>query len=185
MEQSKGFVIKIEKQEWLYGNEEEDLCSHGEIYINVNGNIITQSGKNENWGISESALSLLRTLDKDYVRNPTSEEGLILHGCGAILMMGCPISIYWTVTHSGEQVVLSDFTKVKTTNPKSGSVYYPNLQISLDQKEYKNQIVQFAVQAKNFFDVSKEKRITDDYDREMYKEFWNEYNDLLKDNLLS
>ncbi|WKA52948.1 hypothetical protein QWY22_09815 [Planococcus liqunii] len=184
MESTQKFIINIENQEWLYDNEEEDLCSHGEIHLSVNRTIITQSGIKEEWGISESALALLRTIDNDYVCHPNDKEGLILHGCGAILMMGCPISIHWTVEHSGDQVLLSDFVKIITTDPETGSVYYPGLHAALNKNEYKKQIVQFAVQVKNFFDASKEKRITDDYDRETYQEFWDEFNQLLENNLL-
>lgn len=183
MEQSNKLIIKIENQRWL-SNDEEDLCSHGEIYLNINGNIITQPGIDEEWGISESALALLRTIDKDYFCDPDNEEGLILHGCGAILMMGCPISIHWTVKHTDDQMILSDFVKVTTTNPKSGSIHYSGLTVKLSKNEYKNQVVQFALQAKNFFETSKEKRISDDFDREIYEDFWNEYNHLLKNNLL-
>jgi hypothetical protein len=185
MEQSNTFEIKIENQRWLFNDDKEDLCSHGEIHLNVNGNIITQSGIDEEWGISESALSLLKTIDKDYVCDPDNEEGLILHGCGAILMIGCPIGIHWTVKHIDDQVILSDFVKITTTNPESGSIYYPGLKVKLSKDEYKNQVVQFAIQAKNLFNTSKEKRISDDFDREMYEDFWNEYNRLLKNNLLS
>lgn len=184
MDPTKIFVINIENQQWLYENEEEDLCSHGEIHLSVNGTIITQSGIEEEWGISESALALLRTIDNDYVCHPADEEGLILHGCGAILMMGFPISIHWTLEHIGNRVLLSDFVKVTTTDPETGSVYYPGLQAALDKNEYKKQIVHFAVQVKNFFDVSIEKRITDEYDGEIYKEFWDEYTRLLENNLL-
>lgn len=123
---SKQFEIKILKQYWLEPPE-EDLCSHGEIYLNVNGTIITQSGIDEDWGISESALALLRTLDEDYICDPDNEWGLILHGCGTILMMGCPISIHWTVKQLGDQVMLSDFVKVATTDSQTGSIYYPGL----------------------------------------------------------
>jgi len=181
MEQSNLLIIKIENQRWLCNdNGEEDLCSHGEIYLNVNGTIITQSGMDEEWGISESALALLRTLDKDYFCDPDNEEGLILHGCGLILMMGCPISIHWTVKHIDDQVILTDFVKVATVNPETGSVHYPELEIKLSRNEYKNQVVSFALHAKKFFDNSKEKRTSDAFDKEMYEEFWNEYNQLLK-----
>lgn len=183
MELSNQFIIKIDNQRWLY-NDEEDLCSHGSIYLNVNKTIITQSDIDEEWGISESALALLKTIDKDYICDPyNNEEGLILHGCGAILMMGCPISIHWNVKHIDDLVILSDFVKITTTNPKSGSVHYAGLKVKLSRNEYKKQIVQFALQAKKFFDNSKEKRITYDFDKEMYEEFWNEYKQLLKNHL--
>lgn len=99
-------------------------------------------------------------------------------------MMGCPISIHWTVKHMGDQVLLSDFVKITTTDPETGSVYYPGLHAALGKNEYKKQIVQFALQVKKFFDASKDKRITDEYDRETYQEFWDEYNRLLENNWL-
>lgn len=70
----QNFIINIENQKWLF-NEQEDLCSHGEIYLNVDGTIITQTGMDEEWGISESALALLRTLDKEYICDIENEEG--------------------------------------------------------------------------------------------------------------
>lgn len=40
----------------------------------------------EGWGISESALAFLRTLEQDYFADPEQWEGLILHGCGCMLL---------------------------------------------------------------------------------------------------
>lgn len=80
------FNFKIETQYWL-SNEVEDLCSHGEVHLEVDGTVITQAGRGEEWGISESALALLRTLDADYISHPECEEGLILHGCGTMLCL--------------------------------------------------------------------------------------------------
>lgn len=56
------FILRVESQDWL--NKEfadYDLCSHGQIYLKVNGIVITSSEMDEWWGISESALSLLKT----------------------------------------------------------------------------------------------------------------------------
>ncbi len=73
------------------------------LYLNVAGTIIKQTGMDEEWGISESALALLRTLDKKYICDIENEEWLILHGCGTMLMLGCPISIHWTVKSYGRK----------------------------------------------------------------------------------
>ncbi|MFS0636912.1 hypothetical protein AB1K84_13500 [Mesobacillus foraminis] len=171
------FELYISKQFWI-GLEEEDVCSHGEIYLKVGGTIITQPGVNEQWGISESALALLRTLSKNYVSNPENEEGLIFHGCGTILMMGCPISIHWSVFHIEDQIILKDFIKVAVIDPKEGRIHYPGLQVTMTKKDYENIILTFALQAKNFFKNSNKKHINDT-DKEMYQSFWNEYNELL------
>ncbi|PFK65076.1 hypothetical protein COJ21_24875 [Priestia megaterium] len=176
--------MKILKQHWIDEQfKDEDLCSHGEIYLSVNGLIITQPRFNEEWGISESALALLRTLDKDYICDPDSEEGLVFHGCGAILMMGCPISIHWSVKHCGDEVLLSDFVKFTTTNPQVGNMEYKEIKVKLSKEEYRDEIISFALQAKELFDNSSEKIISDDFDKDMYREFWNEYNYLLESSL--
>ena len=156
------------------------ICTLTGIYLNVNGTIIAQSGMDEQWGISESALALLRTIDQDYICVPKYVEGLLLHGCGTILMANCPISIRWRVRHVGDHVILSDFVKVETTDPATGSVYYTGLEAQINKKEYKRQILSFAREAKMFFDAFGEKQISGDFDRQMYKEFWDEYNQLLK-----
>lgn len=169
------FEIKIVNQHWL-GSAREDLCSHGEIYLRVNDTVITQSGIEEVWGLSESALFLLRTIGKEYLSDPMNGEGLIVHGCGSILMVSCPISIHWTVKHIGDQVELSDFVKVETTNPDTGSKYYPKLKVTLNHSDYKNKILYFARQVKNFFEESDTKIVVDDFDKEMYQEFWDEFN---------
>ncbi|KFN03789.1 hypothetical protein DJ93_1134 [Bacillus clarus] len=93
-------------------------------------------------------MALLRTLDKDHILDLDNEEGLILHGCGTILMMGCPISIHWTVKHIEDKVILTDFTKVISTNHES--LYYTGLEIELSRNEYRNQILSFALKAKKY-----------------------------------
>lgn len=184
MKQSDNFSIRIKNQKWLFENEEEDLCSHGEILLVVNGCSITETGTGDEWGVSESALALLRTIGIDYRSDPDKKYGLLLHGCGTTLMMGCPISIHWTVMHKENRVFLSNFVKITTTDPETGSVYYPNQTVVLDQNEYKRQIVRFAVEAKSFYDTSKSKKFYDDSDKESYELFWEEYNQLLEKNLL-
>nr|WP_280166320.1 hypothetical protein [Priestia aryabhattai]MDH3125900.1 hypothetical protein [Priestia aryabhattai] len=44
----KNFEMKILTQHWIDEKfKDEDLCSQGEIYLNVNGVIVTQSGLDE------------------------------------------------------------------------------------------------------------------------------------------
>ncbi|MEC0302204.1 hypothetical protein [Terribacillus saccharophilus] len=146
----------------------------------MNGTVITEAGMGEEWGISESALALLRTLDANYKSNPDFEEGLILHGCGAILMSGCPISIHWSVQHNGDEVFLSDFVKFTSTSLTEGKIEYPDIRVSVKKTVYEQEILQFAKQAKALFESSKAKKIGDEYDQEMYADFWKEYDQLLQ-----
>lgn len=95
-------------------------------------------------------------------------------------MMGCPISIHWSVKHTETAIILSDFVKVSTTDPDTGTTYYSNLKLQIDKKKYKDQVIAFALMVKNFFKNSPEKIIDDEYDKKMYTEFWTEFNELLK-----
>jgi hypothetical protein len=45
-----------------------------------------------------------------------NKDGLILHGCGAILIMSCPIPMNRNIEHTINHVLLSQFTKVTTTS---------------------------------------------------------------------
>ena len=132
----------------------------------------------EEWGISESALALLRTLKQDYFADPDQLEGLILHGCGCILMMGCPTAIHWSVKHTETDVILSDFVKVSTIS--DSGIVYPNLKVQIDKNKYKDQVIAFALTARDFFENSPKKIFDDKYDQEMYKAFWSEFNELLE-----
>lgn len=180
----KNFNIKIKSQHWLdqkYANQ--DLCSHGNIELNIDGTIITSPDIDEEWGISESALALLRTVRYDHPSKvPSKKEDipsvdcLIYHGCGAILMLGCPISINWDVKHNGNKVTLNNFIKCPTTND-SDVIKYPDIDITLDINEYASEIVNFAKKAMGLFDEKKD--IDDEYDKLLYTEFWREYNELL------
>jgi hypothetical protein len=59
------------------------------------------------------------------------------------------------------------------------AVPYPGLSIEIPLSEYRSEIVNFAVKAKEFF-IGVEKIIKDKFDREWYKQFWDEYNQLLE-----
>lgn len=48
---------------------------------------------------------------------------------------------------------------------------------------YKQQILQFALQAKQLFEASPAIAFNDDYDKQMYIEFWEEYAQLLQKKL--
>lgn len=67
------FELNIINQYWMEPAE-YDLCSHGEIYLKVKDKISTEPGVNESWGISESALALLRTLDENIQSNPVDGD---------------------------------------------------------------------------------------------------------------
>lgn len=76
------FDLQIRNQHWLGEPHEQshDGCSHGGIRAVIGGTLVTS--EEEDYGISTSALSLLRTLEQDHTSaNPVSGPYLLNHGC--------------------------------------------------------------------------------------------------------
>src|SRR5215210_3116483 len=96
------FEIEIIKQGWIEVEgaiPDEDLCSHGEIRLVIGGQFI--SLPENDYGISVSALALLRTLGSNHSPQQPVAENLIMCGCGGPTMLSCPVGIDWTVEHLG------------------------------------------------------------------------------------
>lgn len=171
------FSLDILKQGWLQENlAESDLCSHGEIFLQIGEQIITNG--EECYGISESALALLRTTLSDHSPENSVAEKLIFHGCGTILMIGCNIGIDWTVRHVGENVELSNVTKF-IGNSDNEIVTYPQLNLTVPLIQYKAEIERFALKAKSLFDGVPKKVSENKLYPNKYQLFWKEYADLL------
>jgi hypothetical protein len=179
------FLIEIVKQGWLepsqpakYDAAAVDLCSHGDVRVVIGGVTIAPGDGTGEYGISEAALGLLRTTQFDWPPLPEGWTGpLIPHGCGAILMMSCPLGIDWSVTHVEGSVRLADVVRHDGTSAAS-DVEFPGLVVTTPKDDYRDQIVAFALGAKELF-RGVEKTITDSFDQAQYDTFWQEYDRLL------
>ena len=170
------FVLKIIEQNWL-GNEPEqfDLCSHGHLLLEIAGQTILD-GRVE-FGLSESALALLRTLDHDHDTSSPVAEKIIFHGCGTELMHGCPIGVDWSVRHHKNMVSISNIKRwdwPDETRPTLFSIH----NIDLDEADYRQAVVSFANQVKSFF-IDQEKIFFDQNDHLAFEKFWMEFDQLL------
>jgi hypothetical protein len=180
------FHIEIVKQGWItsddpgYDAAARDLCSHGDIRLIIGGQTVAAGDGQGQYGISEAALGLLRTLESDTLDQSDKPfaDRLIPHGCGAILMMGCPIGIDWTVRHVNEGVHISDVVRYDATN-EAEAMRYSGLEVEMSLDEYRDEITAFAQRAKEPFDGIA-KSFYDDLDREDYLRFWEEYDRLLE-----
>ncbi len=168
---SDNFSLEILNQDWL-GNEPEqfDLCSHGQLHL-IFGNETILDGR-ETYGLSESALALLRTLARDHNADSPLAEKLIFHGCGTILMLGCPIGVDWDVQHTGNQVLLSNIRRWDWPDADRPTLF-PGLQVTLSEDAYRKVVIAFAEQVRQFFS-GKEKVFIDESDEVSYQKFWQE-----------
>ena len=177
------FEIEITRQGWIDPDLSEapgDLCSHGDIRLEIGGQVIV-SGQEEHWyTISTSALALLRTLEADHSpqRPVTDNDNLILH-CGMLMMLSCPIGIEWSVTHLDDQVRLHDVIRRDSTS-ETEDVRFPGLAVDLPLGEYRQKIAGFAAKAKEPFLTGAQKAPGDSYDEELYRAFWQEYDERLE-----
>lgn len=169
------FTIEILEQGWLEETAAvSDPCSHGYILLTIGGQQITSTS--EQYGVSVSALALLRTLAKDHNPHNRIADHLILHGCGCLLMMGCPIGVDFSVKHVGDAVMISDIARYDTTSD-SPTIKFVGLSATIPRSEYQQAILDFAEKAREpFRDVVK--TFEDEFDAEQYREFWKEYNAL-------
>jgi hypothetical protein len=168
--------IALLQQGWLAGcSPEQDLCSHGGIKLVIGGEPITSG--DEDYGVSESALALLRTLRQDHsLQRPVAQQ-LIFHGCGTMMMMGCPIGVDWEVSHKDGHVHISNVVRYDGTSEKE-VVRFLDIAIETSEEEYRREVTAFAKEAKKLF-VGVPKTFTDEYDRHEYEQFWSEYDLLL------
>jgi hypothetical protein len=175
------FEILITQQGWLAENDPDldydpalvDLCSHGGIRLTIGGQVIALGEDDYEYGISESALALLRTLESDHSPVRRVAERLIFHGCGTILMMGCPVGIDWSVSHVDGQVRIDDVVRYDTVN-ETEAVRFPGVAAELSEDEYRLQVVAFAEWAKEPFEkIAKEP--ADDFDQQQHADFWGEF----------
>jgi hypothetical protein len=187
-----------------------DHCSHGDIRLTIDGVTICPGTDEGGWGISEGALALLRTLASDHSARadpfaersrprrrilrfarraeperaapsePRVAERLIPHGCGLILMMGCPIGIDWSVEHLGGRVRIRDVVKYDTIDVRE-AVRFPQIDVEVAEEEYRRQVIAFATRAKEPFQGIEKKfeGYFADHERREYEEFWAEYERLL------
>lgn len=175
MENSK-FDIKLYDLHWLRDIDETlDRCAHGHIKVRIGTEIVCDKETLE-VAVNATALYLLRSLKSDYKKGDYASQ--MLPCCGHFMMAdvskdyvvicGCPNGIDWTITHTGDNKVLH--------TAESGSV------AEIGQTEYKELVLEFADQVENFYKSSLPKAIPDnDIDREGYKAFWTEWDNLRKD----
>ena len=170
------FRIELLDQGWLVPSEAEfDLCSHGHLRLIVGG--VEVVGDSESYGISESALAMLRTLAADHTPQAPLAPRMIFHGCGTILMMGCPIGADFAVRHRAGLVTIGNVVRYDTTN-EDQAIEFPTLEVELSEADYRSQVVGFALRARELF-VGAAKRFSDDFDADQYRSFWTEFDQIM------
>ncbi len=171
------FELQIRDQYWLSEPEDHvrDGCSHGGIRAVIGGTVVTSP--DAEYGISQSALSLLRTLERDHAPSDRVSEGyyLLCHGCGFPTHFGCSnFGTDWVVRHQGEAVFLSQPTHYDMVGETEFDV-----RARVPLEHYRRQVVAFAEEARNFFTASPPRQL-EDWEQQFHVDFWTEFDDRLE-----
>lgn len=161
------FIIKLSNLCFLGEQNEtqKDLCLHGNVFIQIVDHVL-DDGKVDQWTVSAGALRLLRSVVENHYAG--SEEHL-MPCCGHFMIpsddlqtvniSGCPNGLDFTVLHKDNTVEL-------ITDKNS---------ISIPFDEYKNTVLKVAEEVELFYHDSPPKKLDNDFDKEGYQAFWNEW----------
>lgn len=165
------FSMKIVDLHWADGSkdDEKDLCLHGKVCVKIAGKTI-DDGKNDSWTLSASALRMLDSLYRDHIQG---NEEHFLPCCGHFMfrnedtgrfvISGCENGIDWSVIHMGNDILLT------TSSGQREIIAF---------SEYKRIIIGFADEIEAFYESCSPKVFYDDFDKQTYHEFWNEWHTL-------
>ena len=177
------FKIEIRSQRWLnddpagrYEDGSMDACSHGSINCEIGGVQVTSD--DDDYGISQSALHLLHTLEQDRhaVRGgdelPMDRGYLLCHGCGYPLGFGCTnFGTDWHVRHDAHAVVLSNARF-------SSHTIVPAVTVRVPIEIYRREIVEFAREARRFYWAFGQRSV-EDWELAFHQRFWAEFEERL------
>ena len=169
------FEIKIIRQHWIKDDgkdDKEDLCSHGEVYIRIGSEELSNK-ESGSWTLNATGLFLLRSLEQDCELGQFSNQ--LVPCCGNfmipdesgnnyVVIMGCPSGIDWKIKHLNEDVI---FESEKGTKGK------------LSFNDFKKKVIDFTNEIERFYGNPKDKILPEDeFDKNGFIQFWAEWEEL-------
>lgn len=174
-----GFNLKILSQEWISNEKpEDDLCSHGKFELTINGEKIINESDGD-WTISTSVLQLLRCIEPNPV---TEKEFNPIMCCGMLLMLGCPVGLYFDLTHKEGKVLISNVKKQYGIG-NNELILYSEIKAEINKKQFAMNILSLAKEVKLFFKNASKKIIQNEIDEQLWIEFWKEFNELYENGV--
>jgi hypothetical protein len=159
------FKIDAKNLSWIDGtfDNPDDLCLHGDATVKIGDEIFEYKAT-----VSATALYLLKSLTEEHM---IYTENQMLPCCGFFMISnddltnidicGCPNGIDWTVLHEG------NYVKIVTENKNK---------IIVNIDEYKQEVYKFADGIESFYKKCTPKKLPDDeFDKNGYIAFWNEW----------
>lgn len=167
------FHIDVETLCWLNGttngtpDNPKDLCLHGNGIAQIGDETFAYKAT-----VSAAGLYLLRTLTENHIYLARSDHAM-LPCCGHFMMankeldtvdiIGCDNGVDWSVIHEAGKIKLITETKKETF---------------IDMDEYTKEVYRFTDKIEAYYKACYPKDLTDleDFERDGYIAFWNEWN---------
>ena len=164
------FHIDAERLCWIKDDgtdDPDDFCLHGQVIVKIGEETLEYHST-----VSAAGLYLLRTLSDNHIIH---HDQAMIPCCGhwmranddltAVDIGGCPNGVDWSVIHDNDKVRLITDTGKETF-------------IAID--DYREKILIFVNKVEAFYKNSAKKNLseTDDFSRNGYIAFWNEWNRL-------
>ena len=168
------FEIRILRQHWIKDDgldDKDDLCSHGDLYLKIGDEILSNSESNS-WCLSATGLYLLRTLKQDY--SIGDFENYLVPCCGHfmvpddeknyVIICGCNNGIDWNIKHNNKNIEL------RTEKGTTGIITF---------EQYKNLVLDFTDKVEGFYGDPNQKKVpNEEFDQNGFRQFWSEWTDL-------
>jgi predicted 2-oxoglutarate/Fe(II)-dependent dioxygenase YbiX len=142
---------------------------------------------NDQTNLTSTALCLLRTTRGDFVGplGGVSDNNPLIHHCGLLPEMGCPIGASWRVEHVGDDVHIDAIVRASEIDADEAVDGFPSPLI-VDRDLYANQIRAFATAVRDGLErePGRYTKTSDPGLAPMFERFWAEYTMLLSSRAL-
>jgi predicted 2-oxoglutarate/Fe(II)-dependent dioxygenase YbiX len=142
---------------------------------------------NDQTNLTSTALCLLRTTRGDFVGplGGVSDSNPLIHHCGLLPEMGCPIGASWRIEHVGDDVHIDAIVRASEIDSDETFDGFPSPLI-VDRDLYANQIRAFATAVRDGLErePGRYTKTSDPGLAPMFERFWAEYTMLLSSRAL-
>lgn len=151
------FELKLLDQYWIMGSRDPegdpaDTTSHGKIRLSVDGENIVNA--DADYGINQSAVSLLQTIFVDHIPDDRRWNPIFYHGCSIITT--CPNCIVdFRVRHESDEFVILDQFYVTGGQSDADPMRYYDKCVRVRAPQYARAVVEFAKEAFAFLPKGK------------------------------
>lgn len=149
------FIIKLLSQNWIDNTTDngQDLCSHGKIYLNINGRVLCDD-RDGDWTVASTALRLMKSALYGYDSKNDLE---MIPCCGYLrLFPSCPNYINWDAKVKSSIIEISNLEL--SENRENGLEVIKDT-YEIDLNDYSKQVLDFAQQVKVFYNSAEHRKI--------------------------